>query len=106
MFLFRLFAHKKGTGSSHNGRDSVAKRLGVKRSDGQFVLAGNIIVRQRGETFKPGDGVGMGRDYTLFALVDGRVSFQRAGRTGKKVCVIPVADTEEEIQEETQEAAE
>ncbi|MCD8307085.1 MAG: 50S ribosomal protein L27 [Clostridia bacterium] len=94
MFLFRLFSHKKGSGSSHNGRDSIAKRLGTKRSDGQFVLAGNIIVRQRGSRIKAGEGVGMGRDYTLFALVDGVVRFQRLGRTGKKVCVFPV-ETEE-----------
>ncbi|MCD8294526.1 MAG: 50S ribosomal protein L27 [Clostridia bacterium] len=99
MFLFRLFSHKKGSGSSHNGRDSIAKRLGTKRSDGQFVLAGNIIVRQRGSRIKAGEGVGMGRDYTLFALVDGIVRFQRLGRTGKKVCVFPVEEKEEEAAE-------
>ncbi len=100
MFLFRLFSHKKGSGSSHNGRDSIAKRLGTKRSDGQFVLAGNILVRQRGSKIKAGEGVGMGRDYTLFALVDGVVRFQRMGRYGTKACVFPV---EEETQEEAAE---
>lgn len=75
MLLLNLFAHKKGTGSSHNGRDSEAKRLGVKRSDGQFVLAGNILVRQRGTKFRPGNNVGIGKDDTLFALIDGTVKF-------------------------------
>ncbi len=84
MFFISLFAHKKGTGSSHNGRDSEAKRLGVKRSDGQFVLAGNILVRQRGSKFKAGNGVGMGKDDTLFALVDGTVRFERVGKDGKQ----------------------
>lgn len=92
MFFISLFAHKKGTGSSHNGRDSEAKRLGVKRSDGQSVLAGNILVRQRGSKFKAGSGVGMGKDDTLFALVDGTVRFERAGKDGKQVCVYPVAE--------------
>ncbi len=92
MFFISLFAHKKGTGSSHNGRDSEAKRLGVKRSDGQFVLAGNILVRQRGSKFKAGNGVGMGKDDTLFALVDGTVKFERVGKDGKQVCVYPVAE--------------
>ena len=92
MFLISLFAHKKGTGSSHNGRDSEAKRLGVKRSDGQFVLAGNILVRQRGSKFKAGSGVAMGKDDTLFALVDGTVRFERVGKDGKHVCVYPVAE--------------
>ena len=92
MFFISLFAHKKGTGSSHNGRDSEAKRLGVKRSDGQFVLAGNILVRQRGSKFKAGNGVGMGKDDTLFALVDGTVRFERVGKDGKQVCVCPVAE--------------
>ena len=73
MLLIRLFAHKKGTGSSHNGRDSEAKRLGAKRSDGQFVLAGNILVRQRGTKIHPGNNVGKGGDDTLFALNDGVV---------------------------------
>ena len=87
MLLLNLFAHKKGTGSSHNGRDSEAKRLGVKRSDGQFALAGNILVRQRGSKFKAGNGVGMGKDDTLFALIDGTVKFERVGKDGKQVSV-------------------
>lgn len=73
-------AHKKGQGSSRNGRDSNAQRRGVKRFGGQFVRAGNILVRQLGTKFHPGQGVGMGRDYTLFALVDGYVRFDRGGR--------------------------
>jgi large subunit ribosomal protein L27 len=92
MLLFSLFAHKKGTGSSHNGRDSEAKRLGVKRADGQSVLAGNILVRQRGSKFKAGNGVAMGKDDTLFALVDGTVKFERVGKDGKQVSVYPVAE--------------
>ena len=91
MIFLKLFAHKKGTGSSHNGRDSNPKMLGVKRADGQFVLAGNILVRQRGSKFKAGSGVGMGKDDTLFALVDGTVRFERVGKDGKQVCVYPVA---------------
>ncbi len=87
MLLLNLFAHKKGTGSSHNGRDSEAKRLGVKRSDGQFVLAGNILVRQRGTKFRPGNNVGIGKDDTLFALIDGTVKFERVGKDGKQVSV-------------------
>lgn len=82
-------AHKKGAGSTANGRDSNPKYLGVKRSDGQFVTAGNIIVRQRGTRFHPGQNVGMGRDFTLFALVDGIVSF-KTRRDKKVVSVIPV----------------
>ena len=92
MIFLNLIAHRKGTGSSHNGRDSEAKRLGVKRSDGQFVLAGNILVRQRGSKFKAGSGVAMGKDDTLFALVDGTVRFERVGKDGKQVCVYPVAE--------------
>ena len=92
MIFLRLFAHKKGTGSSHNGRDSNPKMLGVKRADGQHVLAGNILVRQRGSKFKAGNGVGMGKDDTLFALVDGTVRFERVGKDGKQVCVYPVAE--------------
>ena len=92
MIFLSLFAHKKGTGSSHNGRDSNPKMLGVKRADGQFVLAGNILVRQRGSKFKAGQGVGMGKDDTLFALVDGTVKFERVGKDGKQVCVYPVAE--------------
>ena len=87
MLLLNLFAHKKGTGSSHNGRDSEAKRLGVKRSDGQFVLAGNILVRQRGTKFRPGNNVGIGKDDTLFAHIDGTVKFERVGKDGKQVSV-------------------
>ena len=75
----QLFAHKKGVGSSRNGRDSESKRLGVKRGDGQFVTAGNILVRQRGTKIHPGVNVGKGSDDTLFALVDGKVSFSRLG---------------------------
>ncbi len=92
MIFISLFAHKKGTGSSHNGRDSNPKMLGVKRADGQYVLAGNILVRQRGSKFKAGSGVGMGKDDTLFALVDGTVKFERLGKDGKQVCVYPVAE--------------
>ena len=92
MLFLRLFAHKKGTGSSHNGRDSNPKMLGVKRADGQFVLAGNILVRQRGTKFKPGNNVGIGKDDTLFALVDGTVKFERVGRDGKQVSIYPVAE--------------
>ena len=81
MFIrIQLFAHKKGTGSSHNGRESAAKRLGPKRADGQFVLAGNILVRQRGTKFHPGKNVGIGKDDTLFALVEGTVKFERTGK--------------------------
>ena len=86
----QLFAHKKGLGSSKNGRDSESKRLGLKRADGQFVLAGNILVRQRGTKFKPGNNVSIGKDDTLFALVDGTVKFERVGRDGKQVSVYPV----------------
>ncbi len=80
-------AHKKGVGSTKNGRDSESKRLGVKRSDGQAVLAGNIIVRQRGTHIHPGVNVGRGNDDTLFALTDGRVKFERVGRDRKRVSV-------------------
>lgn len=83
----QFFASKKGVGSSKNGRDSHSKRLGVKRADGQYVLAGNILVRQRGTKIHPGEGVGKGKDDTLFALVSGRVRFERLGRDRKKVCV-------------------
>ena len=86
----QLFAHKKGVGSSKNGRDSNAKRLGVKRTDGQFVLAGNILVRQRGTKLHPGLNVGIGSDDTLFAMVDGKVKFERKGKTRKQVSVYPV----------------
>ncbi len=91
MFIdIQLFAHKKGGGSTKNGRDSNAQRLGVKRGDGQFVLAGNILVRQRGTKFHPGENVGLGGDDTLFALVDGKVKFEtKRGR--KQVSIVPVA---------------
>ncbi len=85
----QFFAHKKGAGSTKNGRDSESKRLGVKRADGQAVLAGNILVRQRGTHIHPGENVGIGSDDTLFALVDGRVKFERVGRDRKKVSVYP-----------------
>jgi large subunit ribosomal protein L27 len=84
-------AHKKGTGSTRNGRDSNAQRLGVKRFGGQTVRAGNILIRQRGTKFHPGNNVGIGNDDTLFALVDGVVTFERKGKTRKKVSVYPVA---------------
>ncbi len=83
-------AHKKGTGSTRNGRDSNAQRLGVKRFGGQVVKAGNILVRQRGTKFHPGTNVGRGKDDTLFALIDGVVTFERKDRTRKKVSVYPV----------------
>jgi large subunit ribosomal protein L27 len=84
----QLFAHKKGVGSSRNGRDSESKRLGVKRGDGQFVLAGNILVRQRGTRIHPGENVGKGKDDTLFALVDGKVSFERMGKDKRMVSIV------------------
>ncbi|MEQ8970889.1 MAG: 50S ribosomal protein L27 [Coleofasciculus sp. C1-SOL-03] len=84
-------AHKKGTGSTRNGRDSNAKRLGVKRFGGQVVKAGNILVRQRGTKFHPGTNVGRGKDDTLFALIDGTVTFERKGKSGKKVSIYPMA---------------
>lgn len=87
----QLFAHKKGVGSSRNGRDSESKRLGVKRADGQTVLAGNILVRQRGTKIHPGTNVGIGTDDTLFALVEGVVKFERKGRDKKQVSVYTVA---------------
>lgn len=80
-------AHKKGMGSTKNGRDSESKRLGAKRADGQFVLAGNILVRQRGTKIHPGNNVGIGSDDTLFALIDGRVKFERRGKD-KKQCSV------------------
>ena len=85
-------AHKKGQGSVKNGRDSESKRLGVKRADGEFVLAGNILVRQRGTKIYPGTNVDIGSDDTLFALVDGIVKFERKGRDKKQVSVYPVAE--------------
>lgn len=86
-------AHKKGTGSTRNGRDSNAKRLGVKRYGGQVVRAGNILIRQRGTKYHPGSNVGRGGDDTLFALIDGTVTFERRGKSGKKVSVYPAAET-------------
>ncbi|MDL2274210.1 50S ribosomal protein L27 [Oscillospiraceae bacterium OttesenSCG-928-G22] len=88
----QFFAHKKGVGSTRNGRDSESKRLGPKRADGQFVLAGNILVRQRGTKIHPGNGVGRGSDDTLFALVDGRVKFERVGKDRKRVSVYAVEE--------------
>jgi len=86
----QFFAHKKGMGSTKNGRDSESKRLGPKRADGQFSLAGNILVRQRGTHIHPGLNVGKGKDDTLFALTDGIVRFERKGRDKKQVSVYPV----------------
>ena len=86
----QLFAHKKGMGSTRNGRDSESKRLGAKRADGQSVLAGSILVRQRGTHIHPGTNVGKGKDDTLFALTDGVVRFERLGRDRKKVSVYDV----------------
>ncbi len=85
-------AHKKGMGSTKNGRDSESKRLGAKRADGQFVLAGNILYRQRGTKIHPGTNVGCGKDYTLYSLIDGVVKFERKGKTDKKVSVYPVEE--------------
>ena len=85
----QFFAHKKGVGSTKNGRDSESKRLGAKRADGQFVLAGNILVRQRGTHIHAGDNVGRGSDDTLFAKIDGTVKFERMGKDKKKVSVYP-----------------
>ena len=87
MLFIRLFAHKKGVGSTRTGRDSEAKRLGPKRADGQSVLAGNILVRQRGPTFHPGKNVGIGSADTLYALIDGVVKFERLGRDKRQVSV-------------------
>ena len=83
----QFFAHKKGGGSTKNGRDSESKRLGPKRADGQFVKAGNILVRQRGTRIHPGMNVGIGTDDTLFAKVDGVLRFERLGKDRKKACV-------------------
>ena len=84
---FQFFAPKKGGGSTKNGRDSESKRLGAKRADGQFVLAGNILVRQRGTHIHPGNNVGIGKDDTLFALIDGKVKFERLGKD-RKMCSV------------------
>ena len=88
-FNGQLFAHKKGMGSTKNGRDSESKRLGPKRADGQHVLAGNILVRQRGTHIHPGKNVGIGTDHTLFAKADGVVRFERLGKDRKQVSVYP-----------------
>ena len=88
----QFFAHKKGVGSTKNGRDSESKRLGAKRADGQFVKAGNILYRQRGTKIHPGTNVGIGRDDTLFSKVDGVVRFERLGKDRKQVSVYPVAE--------------
>ena len=90
----QLFAHKKGGGSTSNGRDSQAKRLGAKRADGQFVSGGSILYRQRGTKIHPGENVGRGGDDTLFAKVDGIVRFERKGRDKKQLSVYPVIDAE------------
>ncbi|MBP2644665.1 MAG: ribosomal protein [Firmicutes bacterium] len=94
MFKFdlQLFAHKKGVGSSRNGRDSAAQRLGVKRHQDQVVTAGSILVRQRGTHFHPGVNVGIGKDDTLFAKVSGRVSFERKGRVNRQISVYPLEE--------------
>ena len=86
----QYFAHKKGVGSTKNGRDSESKRLGAKKADGQYVVAGNVLVRQRGTKIHPGTNVGIGGDDTLFALVDGVVRFERKGRDKKQVSIVPV----------------
>ena len=87
----QLFAHKKGMGSTKNGRDSESKRLGVKKADGQFVTSGNILVRQRGTKIHPGINVKKGSDDTLFAVVDGKVKFERIGKDKKQVSVYEIA---------------
>lgn len=89
IFNLQLFAHKKGGGSTRNGRDSNSKRLGVKRGDGQFVLAGNILVRQKGTKMHPGQNVGCGKDHTLFATADGVVKFGKDSRGRKIVSIVP-----------------
>mgnify|MGYP004651321783 CR=1 FL=1 len=90
MLFIGLFAHHKGGGSTKNGRDSVGKRLGAKKADGEFALAGNILVRQRGTKFNAGNNVGIGSDDTLFALIDGVVKFERVGKDKKQVSVYAV----------------
>ena len=92
-FNLQFFASKKGLGSTKNGRDSEAKRLGTKKGDGQFVTAGNILVRQRGTKIHPGTNVRKGKDDTLFALVDGVVKFERMGKSKRKVSVYSVAQS-------------
>lgn len=90
----QLFAHKKGGGSSRNGRDSNPKMLGVKSHQGQLVSAGSIIIRQRGTTFHAGNNVGMGRDFTLYAKVDGRVSFRDKSHTRREIDIVPVTEAQ------------
>lgn len=85
----QLLAHKKGVGSSRNGRESASKRLGAKKGDGQLVLAGNILVRQRGTKVHPGKNVGIGSDDTLYASIDGKVKYERLGKDRKQVSVYP-----------------
>ncbi len=87
-------AHKKGVGSSRNGRDSESKRLGVKHYGGEVVISGNIIVRQRGAKFKPGDNVGMGRDFTLYSLIHGEVFFERQVKNRQRISVRPIVAAE------------
>jgi len=89
-------AHKKAGGSSRNGRDSPGQRLGVKRFGGQFVKAGNILVRQKGTVIHPGNNVGLGRDYTLFAMADGIVKYDRKDRSRKRVSVVPMPPARDE----------
>lgn len=86
-------AHKKGSGSTKNGRDSNAKRLGVKKYGGENVIAGNILVRQRGTKFKAGNNVGIGRDFTLYSLIDGKVSFEKTGKSNTQLSVYPILAT-------------
>lgn len=93
-------AHKKGQGSVKNGRDSESKRLGLKRADGQFVRAGNILVRQRGSTFYPGKNVNMGKDYTLHALIDGIMKFETISKTKKQISVYPEEEIENKVKKE------
>lgn len=88
----QLFAHKKGMGSTKNGRDSESKRLGVKKGDGQYVLSGNILVRQRGTKIHPGINVKKGSDDTLFAVINGKVKFERVGKNKKQVSVYEIAE--------------
>jgi len=99
MMNLQFFAHKKGVGSSRNGRDSESKRLGPKRADGQLVLAGNILVRQRGTHFHPGPNVGRGKDDTLFALTDGIVKFDRFKNDRRRVTILPVEFIEVDMDE-------
>ena len=96
-FDLQLFAHKKGVGSTRNGRDSESKRLGVKRHAGQIVTAGSILVRQRGTHFHVGQNVGIGSDDTIYAKIAGRVAFERKGRNDRQISVYPIDTIEEAI---------